>query len=85
MPAAGQAHATSAIEFAIALVAARSRTEKNLHEKIRARYGAEETQAALARLRELGVERAIFALPSADTDAVLRLLDRGAALVAGVA
>ncbi|HEY2773909.1 MAG TPA: RecX family transcriptional regulator [Candidatus Binatia bacterium] len=55
MPPAGQAHATSAIEFAIALVAARSRTEKNLHEKIRARYGAEETEAALARLRELGL------------------------------
>jgi probable F420-dependent oxidoreductase len=48
-------------------------------------YGARMDADALARLRELGVERAIFALPSADTDAVLRLLDRGAALVAGVA
>jgi len=48
-------------------------------------YGARMDADALAQLRELGVERAIFALPSADADAVLRLLDRGAALVAGVA
>ena len=48
-------------------------------------YGAPMDGDALARLRELGVERAIFALPSADADAALRLLDRGAALVAGVA
>jgi len=48
-------------------------------------YGARMDADALARLRELGVERAIFALPSADADAVLRLLDRGAALVSGVA
>jgi len=48
-------------------------------------YGARMDADALARLRELGVERAIFALPSADADAVLRLLDRGAALVSRVA
>ena len=48
-------------------------------------YGAPMDADALARLRDLGVERAIFALPSADADAVLRLLDRGAALVPGVA
>ncbi|HLY37416.1 MAG TPA: LLM class F420-dependent oxidoreductase [Candidatus Binatia bacterium] len=48
-------------------------------------YGARMDADALAQLRDLGVERAIFALPSADADAVLRLLDRGAALVSGVA
>jgi probable F420-dependent oxidoreductase len=48
-------------------------------------YGAPIDADALARLRDLGVERAIFALPSADADGVLRLLDRGAALVPGVA
>jgi probable F420-dependent oxidoreductase len=48
-------------------------------------YGAPMDADALARLRDLGVERAIFALPSADADAVLRLLDRGAALAPGVA
>src|SRR5262249_23787460 len=33
---------------------------------------------ALGRLRDVGVERCIFALPSAGADAVLPLLDRGA-------
>jgi probable F420-dependent oxidoreductase len=48
-------------------------------------YGAPLDGDALARLRDVGVARAIFALPSAEADAVLPLLDRGARLLAGVA
>ena len=48
-------------------------------------YGARMDGDALARLRDVGVARAIFALPSADADAVLPLLDRGARLVGAVA
>jgi probable F420-dependent oxidoreductase len=44
-------------------------------------YGAPMDPEALARLRDAGVERTIFALPSADADTVLPLLDRGAGLV----
>ena len=45
----------TAIEFAIALVAARSRPEKHLREKLGARYAAGEADAAIARMRELGM------------------------------
>jgi alkanesulfonate monooxygenase SsuD/methylene tetrahydromethanopterin reductase-like flavin-dependent oxidoreductase (luciferase family) len=44
-------------------------------------YGAPMDRDALARLRDAGVERAIFSLPSAEADTILRLLDRGAELV----
>jgi probable F420-dependent oxidoreductase len=44
-------------------------------------YGAPMDRDALAHLRDAGVERAIFPLPSADADTVLPLLDRGAELV----
>ncbi|HYB53885.1 MAG TPA: LLM class F420-dependent oxidoreductase [Thermoanaerobaculia bacterium] len=44
-------------------------------------YGAPMDRDALARLRDAGVERCIFALPSADADRVAALLDRGAELV----
>jgi probable F420-dependent oxidoreductase len=47
-------------------------------------YGVPMDRDALARLADLGVERAILALPSADAATVLGLLDRGAALVGGV-
>ena len=43
-------------------------------------YGAPMDAAGLTRLRDLGVARAIFALPSAEADALLPLLDRGADL-----
>jgi probable F420-dependent oxidoreductase len=43
-------------------------------------YGAPMDGDLLTRLRDLGVARAIFALPSADAAKVLSLLDRGAAL-----
>jgi probable F420-dependent oxidoreductase len=48
-------------------------------------YGAPMDAEGLARLRDLGIERAIFALPSSDAATVLPLLDRGAALIAAVA
>ncbi len=48
-------------------------------------YGAPMDADGLARLRDLGVARAIFPLPSADAATVLPLLDRGAALIRGVA
>jgi len=48
-------------------------------------YGVPMDRDALARLADLGVERAILALPSAEAATVLGLLDRGAALVGGVA
>ena len=48
-------------------------------------YGARMDGDALAHLRDVGVARAIFALPSADAAAVLPLLDRGARLLGGVA
>jgi len=48
-------------------------------------YGVPMDRDALARLAELGVERAILALPSAEAATVLGLLDRGAALVGAVA
>jgi probable F420-dependent oxidoreductase len=44
-------------------------------------YGAPMDAEALARLRDIGVERAIFALPSDGADTVLPLLDRGSALM----
>jgi regulatory protein len=47
------ARATTAIEFAIGIVAARSLPEKKLREKIAARYSEDETDAAMERLREL--------------------------------
>jgi probable F420-dependent oxidoreductase len=47
-------------------------------------YGAAMDPDALGRLRDLGVARAIFALPSAGAEAVLPLLDRGAELMAAV-
>jgi probable F420-dependent oxidoreductase len=43
-------------------------------------YGAPMDRDMLVRLAELGIERAILALPSGDADTVLPLLDRGAAL-----
>jgi len=49
------APATTAVEFAIALVAARSWPQKKLREKVGARYDAEETDAAIARMLELGM------------------------------
>ncbi len=48
-------------------------------------YGAPMDGDALDGLRDLGVERAIFWLPSEDADTVLPLLDRGAAMIAPVA
>lgn len=45
----------SAIQHGIALVAARSYPERALHEKIARRYGPDEAETALARLRELGL------------------------------
>jgi regulatory protein len=45
--------AVSAVEYAIALVAARSLPEKKLRDKIRSRYAADETQVAIERMREL--------------------------------
>src|SRR5215510_4115347 len=48
-------------------------------------YGVPMDRDALARLADLGVERAILALPSAEAATVLGLLDRGAALVGGAA
>jgi probable F420-dependent oxidoreductase len=44
-------------------------------------YGTPMDRDALAHLRDAGVERCIFALPSADADRVAALLDRGAELV----
>lgn len=49
------AAATTAVEFAIALVAARSWPQKKLREKVGARYDADEADAAIARMRELGM------------------------------
>ena len=43
-------------------------------------YGASMEAAGLLRLRDLGVARAIFALPPAEADTVLPLLDRAAEL-----
>ena len=43
-------------------------------------YGVPMDAAGLVRLRDLGVERAIFALPSAEADGLLPLLDRAAGL-----
>ena len=43
----------SAIEYAIALVAARSLPEKKLREKVAARHDPDETERAIARMREL--------------------------------
>jgi len=48
-------------------------------------YGAPMDRDALARLRDAGVERCIFALPSADADRVAALLDRGAEHVRALA
>ncbi len=55
MSADGRARPTTAIEFAISLVAARSWPEKKLRERLAARYDEDEVEAALARLRELGL------------------------------
>jgi probable F420-dependent oxidoreductase len=48
-------------------------------------YGVPGDDAILKRLRDAGVERAIFALPPAPAEKVLPLLDRYAALVPSVA
>jgi probable F420-dependent oxidoreductase len=48
-------------------------------------YGAPMDADTLRHLGGLGVERAIFALPSAEANVVLPLLDRGAALVQALA
>jgi probable F420-dependent oxidoreductase len=48
-------------------------------------YGAPMDENSLARLRDVGVGRAIFALPSAEAEVVLPLLDRGARLIRAVA
>jgi probable F420-dependent oxidoreductase len=48
-------------------------------------YGAPMDADSLARLRDVGVGRAIFALPSAEADVVLPLLDRGAQLIRALA
>ena len=48
-------------------------------------YGAPMDADALARLRDLGVGRVIFPLPSAGADEVLPLLDRGVELMGGLA
>lgn len=50
--AASRPRAT-AVEYGISMLAARSWPEKKLREKIRTRYTEEETEAGLARLREL--------------------------------
>jgi probable F420-dependent oxidoreductase len=44
-------------------------------------YGVPMDAEALATLRDLGVQRVIFALPSKERDALLPLLDRGAAVM----
>ena len=44
-------------------------------------FGAPADAAELARCRDAGIDRAILALPSADADTLLPLLDRRAALV----
>jgi alkanesulfonate monooxygenase SsuD/methylene tetrahydromethanopterin reductase-like flavin-dependent oxidoreductase (luciferase family) len=44
-------------------------------------YGAPMDAETLRHLRDAGVQRAIFALPSAGADRILPLLDRGAALM----
>ena len=44
-------------------------------------FGAPADQATLQRYRAAGIERAVLALPSADADTVLPLLDRYAALL----
>jgi alkanesulfonate monooxygenase SsuD/methylene tetrahydromethanopterin reductase-like flavin-dependent oxidoreductase (luciferase family) len=46
-------------------------------------YGAPMDGDGLARLRDAGVERAIFALPSTGADAITPILDRAAELVPG--
>lgn len=43
----------TAVEYAIAVLSARSLPEKKLREKIAARYSADETDAAIERMREL--------------------------------
>ena len=48
-------------------------------------YGAPMDADLLRQIAELGVERAIFALPSAEGNVVLPLLDRGASLVQALA
>lgn len=53
----------TAIEYGIALVAARSRTEKGLRERLEARYPESEVVAAMDRLRELRmVDDAVWAV-----------------------
>jgi probable F420-dependent oxidoreductase len=48
-------------------------------------YGAPMDADTLRQMADLGVERAIFPLPSAEKNVVLPLLDRGAALVQALA
>ena len=48
-------------------------------------YGAPMDADLLRQIAELGVERAIFALPSAEGNVVLPLLDRGASFVQALA
>lgn len=50
-----QKEKTRAIDYAIALVASRSRPEKNLRDKLLARYEEDEVEATVARMRELGL------------------------------
>src|SRR5581483_7822688 len=47
-------------------------------------YGAPLDADGAARLRDAGIGRAIFALPAADRDTVLPLLDRGATVMAAL-
>lgn len=44
---------TTAVEYAIAVVAARPLPEKKLREKVRSKYGQDDTDAAMARMKEL--------------------------------
>jgi alkanesulfonate monooxygenase SsuD/methylene tetrahydromethanopterin reductase-like flavin-dependent oxidoreductase (luciferase family) len=47
-------------------------------------YGAPRDRDALARLRDAGVTRAIFALPAEEADRVLPMLDRCAEAMRGI-
>jgi probable F420-dependent oxidoreductase len=64
------------------LAAERGRAPSSLSVSV---YGARAEADALARLRDLGVERALLALPSAGPEKVLQLLDRWSSLVRAVA
>lgn len=53
MPAGSESRRATAIEYAIALVAARSLTRSKVRERLLARYDEQEVEAALSRLQEL--------------------------------